>query len=69
MSGFWAGFVLSFRWIPSELNSSDKGSRFFDCDYDPNKSLLHVLAQRLPRLPRAQTGDNMFSLTAGRWRI
>ena len=29
-SGFRAGFVLSFRWIPFELNSSDKGSRFFD---------------------------------------
>ena len=39
-SGFRAGFDLSFRWIPSELNSSDKGSRLFDRDYDPNKSLL-----------------------------
>ena len=26
-SGFRAGFVLSFRWIPSELNCSDEGSR------------------------------------------
>ena len=46
-SGFRAGFVLSFRWIPPELNYSDKGcrlfdsgSRFFDSDYDPSKSLL-----------------------------
>ena len=26
-----------------------EGSRFFDRDYDPSKSLLHVLAQRLSR--------------------
>ena len=36
-SGFRAGFVLSFRWIQSELNCSDKGSRFSDRDYDPSK--------------------------------
>ena len=47
-SGFLAGFVLSFR---------DKRSRFFDRDYDPSKSLLHDLAQRLPRFPHARTGD------------
>ena len=29
-SGFRPGFVLWFRWIPSELNYSDEGSRFFD---------------------------------------
>ena len=45
-SGFRAGFVLSFMWIPSELDYSDKGSRFFHRDYDSSKSLLHVLAQR-----------------------
>ena len=36
-SGFGAGFVLSFKWTPSELNYSDKGSRFFDRDCDPSK--------------------------------
>ena len=60
-----ADFVLSSRWIPSEVNHSDTGSRFLTV-----KSLLHVLAQRFntvftvtdmqPRVP--------FSLTdAGCW--
>ena len=31
----------------SELNYSDKKRRFFDHDYDPSKSLLHLLAQRV----------------------
>ena len=31
-------FVSSFRWIPSELNYSDKRSRFFDRDYDPRNT-------------------------------
>ena len=56
-SVFWTDFVLSFRWMPSESNYSDNGSRFLDRDCDPSKSLLHVLAQRLPRFPHAQTGD------------
>ena len=56
-SSFGAGLVFSFRWIPSELNYSDKGSRLFDRDNDQVKSLLYVLAQRLLRLPLAQTGD------------
>ena len=34
-SGFRAGFVLSFRWIPSELNCSNQRSRFFDREYAP----------------------------------
>ena len=54
---FRAGFVLSFKWIPSELNFSDEGSRFFDRDCDSCKSLLHVLAQRSTRYSRAQTSD------------
>ena len=29
-SGFTAGCILSFRWIPSDLTYSDKGSRFVD---------------------------------------
>ena len=41
-SCFQAGFVLSFRWVPSELKFSDKGGRFFDRDHDTSKSLLHV---------------------------
>ena len=56
-SGVWAGYVLSFRWIPSELNYSDKGSRFFNGDHDPSKSLLHVLAQRLTRSSPERTSD------------
>ena len=51
-------------WAPSELNYSDKGSRFFYCDCDSSKSLLHVLAERStvftstdmrPRLPFSLT--------------
>ena len=53
----WRVFVLSFRWIPSELHYSNKGSRFFDRDYDPSKSLLRVLAQRLTRSSPAWTSD------------
>ena len=49
--------LISFRWIPSEVNYSDEGSRFFDHDYDPSKSLLHVLAQRLTRSSPAPTCD------------
>ena len=56
-SGFRAGFVLSFRWMPLELNSSDKARRFFDHDYEPSKSLPHVLAQRLTRSSPARTCD------------
>ena len=56
-SGLQAGFVLPFRWIPSELICSDKGSRFFDRDYDPSKSLLHVLALHLTRPSPARTID------------
>ena len=48
-SGFPGRFVLSFRWIPSELTCSEKRSRFFVREYDPSKSLLRVLAQRLTR--------------------
>ena len=60
-SGFRAGFVLSFRWIPSELNYSDKGSRFLDRDEDPSKSVLHVLAQCQPRISPARTCDQVCS--------
>ena len=51
-SGFWAGFVLSFRW---RVELFGPGKSVFDSDYDPRKSLLHVLAQRLPRVSRART--------------
>ena len=54
---FRAGFVSLFRWIPSELNYSDKGSRFFGRDCAAGKSLLHVLAQRLKRSSPARTCD------------
>ena len=33
-SGFRASFVLSLKWIPSQLNYSEKGSRFFGRDFD-----------------------------------
>ena len=55
--GFRSGLVLSFRWIPSELHYAHKGCRFFDRDYDPIISLLHVLTQRLPRTSPAQVKD------------
>ena len=60
-SGFRAGFVRSFRWIPSELNYSDKGSCFFDRDYESSKSLLHALAQRLARSSPSRTNPRLFS--------
>ena len=41
----------------STCRELDKGSRFFDCDYDSSKSLLHVLAQRLTRSSPARTCD------------
>ena len=43
--------------VASELNYSDEGSRFFDRDYDPTKSLLHALAQRLARSSPGRTSD------------
>ena len=64
-SGLQLGFVLSFWWIPSELNYSDKGGRFFDRDFDPSKSLL---AQRLPRSPHAPT-KNVFLLHRCSWMM
>ena len=56
-SGFRAGFVLSFSWTLSELNYCHKGSRFFDRDHDPSKSLLHLFAQRLTRTSPSRAGD------------
>ena len=32
-----------FRWVPSQVNHSDRGSRFYDADYDPSKCLLSRL--------------------------
>ena len=61
-SGFRAEFVLSVRWVPSELNHSDEGSRLFDRDHDPSKSLLHVLAQRFTRTHMARINDKSCSL-------
>ena len=60
-SGFRAGFVLSFRWIPSELHYFDQGSRFFVRDYDWSKSLLHVLAQGLTRTSPSRASDQSCS--------
>ena len=57
-------FVLSFRWIPSELKFSDKEGRSLDRDYDPSKSLLHVLAQRVTRSSLARAnGQDWLSLS------
>ncbi|MCH1571346.1 MAG: hypothetical protein L7S64_08375, partial [Longimicrobiales bacterium] len=33
----------SVRWVPSELNSADKGSRLADSDYDPSKELTYFI--------------------------
>ena len=54
---FRGGGCLVFRLIPSELNCSDRGSRFFHRDYDSSKSLLHGHAQRLTRSSPTRTGD------------
>ena len=35
---------LVFRWVPSEVNNSDRGSRFYHDDHDPSKFLLNRLA-------------------------
>ena len=37
-----SGQVVSYRSGGYRRNHSDKGSRFFDLDYDPSKFLLHV---------------------------
>ena len=65
VSGFWEGFVLSFRLIPSELSCSNKGSRFFDRDYDSSKSLLHALAQRFARSSPSRTKERSAPLARG----
>ena len=63
-SGFRAGFVSSFRWIPSKLKCSEKGGRFFYREYDPSQSRLHGLALRLTRSSPTQTCDrNLVKLT------
>ena len=59
-SGFKAGFVLSFRWIPSELNIPTR-ELAFDCDHDPSESLLHVPAQRLRSSSSPTRDQNCFS--------
>ena len=38
------GVRLSFRWHPSELNSSDAGSRIYDPNYDASKDLTRRVA-------------------------
>ena len=55
--GFRAGFVLSFRWLPSVSDHADEGCRLFDRDCDPGKSLVHVPAQRLTRTSPSRTSD------------
>ena len=55
-SGFRGGFVISFRWIPSEMYYSEKGSRFFDRE-KMSKSLLRVLAQHFSRRSPSRAGD------------
>ena len=36
-----ANCYLVFRWVPSEVNYSDRVSRFYDADYDPTRCLLN----------------------------
>ena len=38
------GLRLVFRWVPSELNSSDKGSRLFDENYDKKKDATWIVS-------------------------
>eukprot|EP00959_Pyramimonas_sp_CCMP1952_P073430 1534743-Pyramimonas_sp.AAC.1 len=38
------GVRFSFRWHPSELNSSDAGSRLYDPNYDATKDLTRLAA-------------------------
>ena len=56
-SRFRAGFVLSFRWIPSELSFADKEAASRTVTMTRAKSLLQVLAQRSPRFSPARTCD------------
>ena len=41
-SGFWAKLVLSCWWIPSGLNYSERGGRFFDCDLTRANHFIHI---------------------------
>ena len=67
---WFLGGIVSVRWIHPYLNSSDKGSRFFDRDYDPSKSQLPVPASRLPRFSRHRQTTNGVLLPPGcRWML
>ena len=52
---FQGWFCLMVQVDTVRIKSSDEESRFFDCDYDPSKSLLHVLAQRLTSTSPSRT--------------
>ena len=65
-SGFWAGFVLSYRWIPSELNYSCTGYRmltwtttranhFFMFLHSAYDLYRHRHATKIALLPRGWT--------------
>ena len=56
-SGVRAGFVLSCKWIPSELNIPTMEGASSTVLKNPNKKLVSVLARRLTRSSRARTCD------------
>ena len=56
-SGFRAGFALSFRWMPSELNYSDKGSRFLDRDLTRANHFFLLWHSAYTRSSPARTSD------------
>ena len=45
-----ANCCLVFRWVPSEVNYGDRGSRFYDADYDPPsvRSIVGVSCDNCP---------------------
>ena len=68
----------SIRWIPSEFNSSDRGSREHDSAYDPTKSLVDHLgsndgqtfpASRTMRHPSANSATAAACWKTAMWRL
>ena len=59
--GFQAGFILYIRWIPSEINFCDEGSRYLDEKFDGGKSLLHQLISA-PHLLGSTQGYRRFAV-------
>ena len=41
-----AGIRFYFRWVPSEFNNADKGSRLYDANKEPSKLLTAFLCDK-----------------------